>query len=96
MLDPSLLASAFVLVGLSLFVLAFLLYRQAPHRPELRFTAVVTGVLGVVSVALALLGWMESRFSEDTNTGSRLHLCGKLTSRKRWLTDVRCSSPVVR
>ena len=55
MLDPSLLASSFVFVGLSLFVLAFLLYREAPHRPELRFAAVVTGVLGVVSFTFTLL-----------------------------------------
>ena len=60
MLVPSLLPVYFLFVGLSLHVLAFLLYRHDLHGPEVRFAAVVTGVLGVVSLVAALLGWMES------------------------------------
>ena len=74
-----LLVAYFLIAGLSLFVLAFLLYREEPDNPDLRFTAAVIGVLGVVSLAFALLLWMEIRFSEDTSAGSHLHLCGKLT-----------------
>ena len=44
-------------VGLSLFVLGFLLSRQAPQSTAPRFVAVVTGILGVVSWAFALLLW---------------------------------------
>jgi len=50
-----LLVAYFLIAGLSLFVLAFLLYREAPHRPELRFAAVVTGILGVVAFTFTLL-----------------------------------------
>ena len=39
MLVPSLLTVYFVFVGLSLHVLAFLLYRHKPYSPELRFVA---------------------------------------------------------
>ena len=60
MLVPPLLTVSFLLVGLSLHVLVFLLYRHDPHGPEVCFAAVVTGVLGVVSLAAALLVWMES------------------------------------
>jgi hypothetical protein len=55
MLVPPLLAAYFLLVGLLLFGLAFLLSRQVPPSPELRFAAVITGVLGVVSLAFAVL-----------------------------------------
>jgi len=65
MLVPHLLA-AYLFVGLSLFVLGFLLSRQGPLSTALRFVAVVTGILGVASLALAFLLWMESRFNEDT------------------------------
>ena len=60
MLVPHLLA-AYVFVGLSLFVLGFLLSRQAPQSTAPRFVAVVTGIWGVVSWAFAVLLWMESR-----------------------------------
>ena len=56
----------FLLVGLSLHVLVFLLYRHDPHGPEVRFAAVVTGVLGVVSLAAALLVWMEINLAAKT------------------------------
>ena len=65
MLGPHLLA-AYVFVGLSLFVLGFLLSRQGSLSTALRCVAVVMGILGVVSLALAFLLWMESRFHEDT------------------------------
>jgi hypothetical protein len=65
MLVPQLL-DAYVCVGLSLFVLGFLLARQGPLSTALRFVAVVTGILGVASLALAFLFWMESRFYDDT------------------------------
>jgi hypothetical protein len=55
------LLDAYVCVGLSLFVLGFLLSRQAPQSTAPRCVAVVTGILGVVSWAFALLLWMESR-----------------------------------
>ncbi len=58
MLEPPLLATYFLLVGLSLHVLAFLLYRHDPHDPKLRFVTVVTVLLGVVSLAVALLLWV--------------------------------------
>ncbi len=56
MLVPQLL-DAYVFVGLSLFVLGFLLSRQAPQSTAPRFVAVVTGIWGVVSWAFALLLW---------------------------------------
>jgi hypothetical protein len=59
MLTPPLLAAYFLFTGLSLLVLAFLLYREALPIPELRFAAIVTAVLGVVAVAFALLLWIE-------------------------------------
>jgi len=59
MLAPPLLAVYFLFVGFLLFVLAFLLYRQDPPRPELRFATVVTGILGVVSLTFSLLLWRE-------------------------------------
>ena len=65
MLVPPLLVASFLFVGLLLFGLAFLLSRPVPASPELRFAAVVTGVLGVVSLAFAVLLWSESRFNED-------------------------------
>ena len=55
------LLDAYVFVGLLLFVLGFLLSRQKPQSMKLRCAALVTGLLGVVSWALALLLWMESR-----------------------------------
>lgn len=58
MYAPLLLATYLLLAGLSLFVLAFLLYSEEPHSTEVRFTAAVIGVLGVVSWAFALLLWM--------------------------------------
>jgi hypothetical protein len=59
MLAPPLLVASFLFVGLLLFGLAFLLSRQVPPSPELRFAAVVTGVMGVVSLAFAVLVWRE-------------------------------------
>jgi len=50
-----------VFTGLSLFVLAFLLSRQEPLMPELRFAAIITAVLGVVAFAAALGLWSEIR-----------------------------------
>ena len=55
MLAPPLLAASFLFTGLSLCVLALLLSRQDPSMPALHFAAIVTAVLGVVSVALAVL-----------------------------------------
>ena len=60
------LPTAYLFVGLSLFVLGFLLSRQGPLSTALRCVAVVTGILGVASLALAFLLWMESRFHDDT------------------------------
>ena len=59
MLDLPLLSAYLVVAGLSLYVLAFLLYSHDRHSPELRFMAEVTCVLGAVSVAFALLLFME-------------------------------------
>jgi hypothetical protein len=66
MLAPPMLAAYFLCVALSLFVLAVLLSRQDPSSPELRFAAIVTAVLGVVSLAFALLGWIEIRLAAKT------------------------------
>ena len=66
MLAPPLLAAYFSCAGLSLFVLAFLLYRQDPSSPELRFAAIVTAVLGAVALVFALLGWIEIRLAAKT------------------------------
>ena len=55
MLAPPLLVASFLFVGLLLFGLAFLLSRQVPPSLELRFAAVVTGVMGVVSLAFTVL-----------------------------------------
>ena len=60
-----LLATYFLLVGLSLHVLAFLLYRHDPHDPKLRFVTVVTVLLGVVSLAVALLLWVGDQPSYE-------------------------------
>jgi heme A synthase len=63
MLAPPLLAAYFLCTGLSLFVLAFLLYRQDPSSPELRVAAIITAVLGAVALVVALLGWREVRLA---------------------------------
>ena len=66
MLAPPLLAAYFLYVALSLFVLTFLLYHQDPSSPELRLAAIVTTVLGAVSLAFALLVWREVRLAAKT------------------------------
>jgi len=66
MLVPQLL-DAYLFVGLLLFVLGFLLSRQAPRSTGLRCAAVVTGLLGVVSWTFAVLLWMESRHAATTS-----------------------------
>ena len=66
-----------LLASFSLTVLAFLLYCHDPHGPEVRFAAVVTGVLGVVSLAEALLVWIESISRRRPHSGTRTRVCGK-------------------
>ena len=70
MLVPPLHAVYFLCVSLSLYVLAFLLYRQDPHSPEIRVMAVITVVLGAVSLAFASLLWMESNLAAQAHARS--------------------------
>jgi hypothetical protein len=55
------LVAYLLIAGVSLHILAFLLYRQNRHSPELRWAALVMFALGAASLALAALLWMESR-----------------------------------
>ena len=97
MLTPPSLTASFVFAGLSSCVLALLLSRQGPFTPALHFAALITTVLGSVAFVVALRLWGESRLAAKTAAPAPVStLCGKLTSRKRLLTDVLCSSPVVR
>jgi hypothetical protein len=57
------LAAYLLIAGVSLHILAFILYRQNRHSPELRLTALVMFALGAASLALAALLWMESRLA---------------------------------
>jgi len=60
MLVPHLLA-AYVFVGLSLFVLGFLLSRQAPQSTAPRFVAVVTGILEALRKLILAEGMVQGR-----------------------------------
>jgi heme/copper-type cytochrome/quinol oxidase subunit 4 len=73
MLDLPLLAAYLVVASLSLSVLAFLLYLHDRHNPAIRLMAEVTCVLGAVSVAFALLLFMEMSLSTKTAFQARAH-----------------------
>jgi len=58
------LVAYLLIAGVSLHILAFILYHQNRHSPELRLTALIMFALGAASLALAALLWMESRLAE--------------------------------
>jgi hypothetical protein len=68
-----LLAAYLVVVCVSLWVLAILLYLQDRPSPELHFTALMLVSVGAMALALASLVWMEVRFAGMTGKGLPAH-----------------------
>ena len=68
-----LLATYLLVVSVSLWILAIILYLQDRASSELRFTALMLVSVGAIALAFASLVWMDVRFADTTGKRILVH-----------------------